>query len=76
MLSAVKSEIKKERNNGLGCHILVVMSHGEEDNCIYGTDLEKVNLADLYDLLAPLSLKRKPTVVILEACSGGTYSIF
>jgi len=71
MLSVVKSEIRRENNNDLGCQILVVMSHGGEDNCICGTDLEKVNLIDLYDLLAPLSLKRKPTVVILEVCSGG-----
>jgi len=74
MLSAVKSEIKREKSNGLGCQILVIMTHGGEDNCIYGTDLEKVNLTDLYDLLAPLSLKRKPTVVILETCSRGNYS--
>jgi len=75
MLAAVKIEIKKEKNNGLGCQILVVMTHDGGDNCIYGTDLEKVNLTDLYDLLAPLSLKRKPTVVILQACSGGDYCI-
>jgi len=74
MLSAVKSGIRKEKNNGLGCQILVIMTLGGEDNCIYGTDLEKVNLTDLYDLLAPLSLKPKPTVVILESCSGGDYS--
>jgi len=73
MLAAVKVEVRKKKNNGLGCHILVVMTHGGEDSCIYGTDLEKVNLTDLYDLLAPLSLKRKPTVVILQACSGGDY---
>jgi len=74
MLSAVKFEIKREKNNGLGCQILVIMTHGGKDNSIYGTDLEKVNLTDFYDLLAPLSLKPKPTVVILEACSGGNYS--
>jgi len=73
MLSAVRSKIRREKKNGLGCQILVIMTHGGEDNCIYGTDLEKVNLSDFYDLLAPLSLKRKPTVVIIEACSEGDY---
>jgi len=53
--------------------MLVVMTHGGGDNCIYGTDLEKVNLTDLYDLLLPLTIKCKPTVVILQACSGGDY---
>jgi len=73
MLAAVKFEIRTEKNNGLGCQILVVMTHGGRDSCIYGNDLKKINLTDLYDLLAPLSLKRKPTVVILQACSGGDY---
>jgi len=75
MLAAVKLEIRTEKNNGLGCQILVVMTHGRGDNCIYGTDLEKVNLTDLYELLLPLSIKHKPTVVILQACTGGDYCI-
>jgi len=52
------------------------VTHGGEDNCIYGTDLEKVNLTDLYDLLTPLyfdRMRRKPKVVILEASSGGNH---
>jgi len=73
MLAAVKVETRNEKNNGLGCQILVVMTHCGGDSCIYGTDLEKVNLTDLYDLLLPLSVKRKPTVVILEAGCGGDY---
>jgi len=75
MLSAVKSEVKKETHKNLGCHMLVVMTHGGEDNCIYGTDLEKVNFTDLCDLLTPLhfnGMRRKPKVVILEASSGGS----
>jgi len=71
MLSAVKSEVKKEKHKEFGCHILVVMTHGGEDNCIYGTDLEKVNLTDLCDLYFD-GISRKPKVVILEACSGGS----
>jgi len=76
MLSTIKSEVKDEKHKEFGCHILVVMTHGGEDNCIYGTDLEKVNLTDLYDLLTPLyfdRMRRKPKVVILEASSGGNH---
>jgi len=73
MLAAVKDVIRKEKNNDLGCQILVIMTHGGGDNCIYRTVLVKVNLTDLYELLRPLSVQRKPTVVILQACSGGDY---
>jgi len=74
MLSAVKSEVTKEEHEDLGCHVLVIMSHGGLNNHIYGTDLKRVKLTDVYDLLTLLDfpgMAGKPKVVILEVCSGG-----
>jgi len=71
MLSAVKSEVKKEEHEDLGCHVLVIMTHGGLNNHIYGTDLKQVKLTDVYDLLTPLNfpgMAGKPKVVILEVC--------
>jgi len=66
--------VKKEEQEDLGCHVLVIMTHGGLNNHIYGTDLKRVQLTDLYDLLTPLNfvgMAGKPKVVILEVCSGG-----
>jgi len=74
MLSTVTSEVKKEEHKDLGCHMLVIMTHGGLDNHIYGTDMKRVKLTDVYDLLTPLNfpgMAGKPKVVILEVCSGG-----
>jgi len=60
----------------LGCHVLVIMTHGGLNNYIYGTDLKRVKLTDVYDLLTPLNfpgMAGKPKVVILEVASGGTF---
>jgi len=66
--------VKKEEHKDLGCHVLVIMTHGGLNNHILGTDLKRVKLTDVYDLLTPLNfpgMAGKPKVVILEVCSGG-----
>jgi len=78
MLLAVKEEVKCDEHEDLGCHVLVIMTHGGVNNYIYGTDLKRVSLTDLYDLLTPLNfpgMSGKPKVVILEVCSGGSYEL-
>jgi len=78
MLSAVKSEVTKEEQEDLGCHVLLIMTHGGLNNHIYGADLKRVKLTDVYDLLTPLNfpgMAGKPKVVILEICSGGNQLI-
>jgi len=50
--------LQKEEHKDLGCHVLVIMTHGELNNHIYGTDLKRVKLTDVYDLLTPLELCR------------------
>jgi len=70
----VKSEVETDEHRDLGCHVLVIMTHGGLNNQICGTDLKRVKLTDVYDLLTPLNFKGmagKPKVVILEVCSGG-----
>jgi len=66
--------VTKEEHTDLGCHVLVIMTHGGLNNHIYGIDLKRVKLTDVYDLLTPFNftgMAGKPKVVILEACSGG-----
>jgi len=66
--------VKTKEYEDLGCHVLVIMTHGGLNNHIYGTDLKRVKLTDVYDLLTPLNfpgMAGKPKVVILEVCSGG-----
>jgi len=74
MLSTIKSEVTKKQHKDLGCHVLVIMTHGGLNNYICGTDLKRVKLTDVYDLLTPFNftgMAGKPKVVILETCSGG-----
>ena len=54
--------------------VLVIMSHGAEDDVIYGTDGNSIKLADVYELIAPTSfpaMMDKVKLVIVQACGGG-----
>jgi len=54
------------------------MSHGGVNNHIYGVDMKRVRLTDVYDLLTPLNfpgMAGKPKVVIIEAASGSEWHI-
>jgi len=73
MLTTIKDEVQRKEHEDLGCHALVIMAHGGEDNYIYGVDMKRVKLTDVYDLLTPLNfsgMAGKPKIVILETCSG------
>jgi len=73
MLSAVKDEVKRKEHEDLGCHVLVIMTHGGVGGFIYGVDGKRVKLTDVYDLLTPLKfhgMAGQPKIVILETCSG------
>jgi len=53
--------------------VLVIMTHGGVGGFIYGADMKRVKLTDVYDLLTPLNfpgMAGKPKIVILETCSG------
>lgn len=60
-------------HDSYGMFVLVLMTHGRENDCIYGTDGKFVRLCDVYALLTPQnfpSLKGKPKLVIVQACGG------
>ena len=54
--------------------VLVLMSHGGRDNLIYDSNNRPVSLVSIQDLLSPEnfpSMKGKPKLMIIQACSGG-----
>ncbi|CAI9722932.1 caspasecaspase-3-like [Octopus vulgaris] len=54
------------------CFVCVILSHGEDDNQIYGTD-DLINLDDLVEMLLPDScpgLIGKPKLFFIQACRG------
>ena len=60
----------------LGMFVLVLMSHGGRDNLIYDSNNQPVSLVSIQDLLSPEnfpSMKGKPKLMIIQACSGGKY---
>ena len=56
--------------------VLILMSHGGEDNLIYDSSNQSVSLVNIQDMLSPKSfpaMKGKPKLMIIQACSGGKY---
>lgn len=74
MLTTIAKETEHPDHVDYGMFVLVIMSHGTENDCVYGTDEQLVRLTDVYDLLSspkfPL-MTGKPKLVIVQACSGG-----
>ena len=55
--------------------VMIVMSHGEDGDCILGVDGRKTSVKDLMDEFQETkcpSLKKKPKVFIIQACRGGS----
>jgi len=73
ILSTIKDEVQRTEHVDLGCHVLVIMTHGDVGGIIYGVDMKKIRLTHVFDLLTPLhfsGMSGKPKIVILETCSG------
>lgn len=74
MLEAIKKETQDPKHADYGMFMLTIMSHGTENDCIYGADLpECIHLQDVYDLVTPLRFQRmagKPKFIIVQACGG------
>ena len=76
MLEQIKNETSEicDDHEKYGIFVLVLMSHGEVDDVIYGVDGNYFKLEDVYELLAPTSFPEmmdKPKLVIVQACGGG-----
>lgn len=59
--------------------VMIVMSHGEDNDCILGVDGKRVFVKDLMvqfqELKCP-SLKEKPKVFIIQACRGSRKEVY
>ena len=52
--------------------VLCVMSHGEEGEVVLGTDGEKFEINEIYQIVGECkSLSNKPKMVFIQACRGG-----
>ena len=74
LLDVIKSETEDTRHEDFGMFVLVIMSHGTENDCFYGTDLKTVRLVDICELLAGRNfpaMEGKPKLIIVQACAGG-----
>ncbi|CAI9722936.1 caspase-3-like isoform X2 [Octopus vulgaris] len=66
------TEISKREHAKYNCFVCVILTHGEDDNQIYGTD-GKLNLNELVQMLLPDScpgLIGKPKLYFIQACRG------
>lgn len=73
-MAAIEAEARHPDHADYGLFILVVMSHGAQNDCIYGTDLEVIKVKDICDRLSLHHFPHmagKPKVVIIQACAGG-----
>ena len=73
----IREETQREDHYRLSMFVLVLMSHGTEDNKITDSNGQTVKLTDIQGLLSPRTfpaMKGKPKVMIVQACSGGKCS--
>mgnify|MGYP001804846550 CR=1 FL=1 len=69
----IDGQTGESAHKDLRSFVLVVMSHGDEGS-IVGSDGRHVKITDLTDLLSPKNfpeMKKKPKIIIIQACAGG-----
>lgn len=66
-------------HSAFNAFVMIVMSHGEDNDCILGVDGRKASVKDLMvqfqELKCP-SLKKKPKVFIIQACRGSRKEVY
>ena len=66
-------------HSAFNAFVMIVMSHGEDNDCILGVDGRKVFVKDLMvqfqERKCP-SLKEKPKVFIIQACRGSRREVY
>ncbi|XP_067948726.1 cell death protein 3-like [Watersipora subatra] len=73
MLESVESVTQDRRMEDYGMFALVIMSHGQENDQISGSDFNSIKLDDVYFLLSSQRFRHmagKPKMVIVQACAG------
>ncbi|CAI9722933.1 caspasecaspase-3-like [Octopus vulgaris] len=71
-MTQIFTDISKDNHAKHNCFVCVILTHGEDDNQIYGTD-GKVSLDTLVEMLLPdrcPSLIGKPKLFFIQACRG------
>ncbi|XP_036359069.1 caspase-3-like [Octopus sinensis] len=71
-MKQIFTDISALDHTNYNCFVCVILSHGEDDNQIYGID-DKVKLDDLVEMLLPNrcpSLIGKPKLFFVQACRG------
>ena len=75
-MAAISDETQKSDHKDYGMFVLVIMSHGDTNDRIFGADGKTIQLAEVLDLLSPLNfptMAGKPKLVVIQACSGSKY---
>ncbi|CAI9722931.1 caspasecaspase-3-like [Octopus vulgaris] len=71
-MTRIFTDISTMEHAKYNCFLCVILTHGEDDNQIYGTD-RKVNLNELVQMLLPdrcPGLIGKPKLFFVQACRG------
>lgn len=74
----MRAETEDPLHEDFGMFALVIMSHGTENDCFYGSDMKTVRLIDICELLAGRNfpaMEGKPKLLIIQACAGGRRAI-
>ena len=75
-MAAICDETQHSDHVDYGMFVLVIMSHGDANDRIFGADDKTIQLAEVLDLLSPLNFQTmagKPKLVVIQACSGSKY---
>ena len=71
----VDSQTGESVHRHLRSFILVLTSHGDEGT-VAGSDGKQVKITEIMDLLSPKNfpaMKKKPKIIIIQACAGSKY---
>lgn len=72
--AALYEEVVRTEHYCYGMFVLAIMTHGEENDILFGSDNLPVKLGDLKDILSKTNfpaMEGKPKLIIIQACSGG-----
>lgn len=56
---------------------LAIMSHGEENDIIVGSDNQPIRLVELKNMLSKTNfseMEGKPKLIVIQACSGSKFA--
>ena len=72
----IQEETRKAEHRSYGMFVFIIMSHGMRGDVLLDRDNQEVDLVKIRDLLSPRkfpSMKGKPKLMIVQACSGSEF---